>query len=75
MVHGAWYGIGWIGAFWIALIAVIAVIVWLTAGGLRRTSGSSASSSQSPEELLKRRYARGELDTEEYRTRLEELRR
>jgi hypothetical protein len=37
--------------------------------------GSSADTYASPEEILKRRYARGEITTEEYNRMLEELRK
>lgn len=37
--------------------------------------GSSRRDEETPEEILKRRYARGEIEREDYQRRLEDLRR
>jgi putative membrane protein len=70
-----WHGVFpfWMPLFW---LIVIAVLIWLlsrAAGqGARRSSGPKE---ESPETILKRRYARGEIDREEYQRRLEDLRK
>jgi putative membrane protein len=67
--EGGWMGIGmWL--FWILLIVLVVVLVRVLAGG-----GSPAPPGQqdSPLEILKARYARGEIDEEEYRRRRQEL--
>lgn len=67
MGAGSW--IGWIAmiVFWVALIALV---VWgvsraFPAGGGRGDT-SGASPSESPVEILDRRYAAGEIDDERY---------
>lgn len=74
MMWGWESGGGWLmmGFGMLVWVAAIAVVVWLVvrAGGHR-----PAGESESAEELLRRRYAAGELDTEEYQSRLETLRR
>jgi putative membrane protein len=64
----------------IAVIAVIVAIVFLVRY-LGRTGGTSsatvppasASGRESPEDILKRRYAAGEIDREEYLQKLGDL--
>lgn len=67
---GGWLMMGIGMLMWVALVAVA---VWLVirAGGQR----PGASGSESAEDLLSRRYASGEIDAEEYQSRLETLRR
>ena len=65
-------GFGFAGGFmWIFLILVIVVIIAL----FRGVSGSaaSASSSDSSMEILRKRYANGELSDEEFEHRRKEL--
>jgi putative membrane protein len=62
------------GLFWILIIALIIVaVIWLA----RSSSGRAgpASRGATAEEILKQRYARGEIDEEEYHRRLEGLQR
>ena len=67
--EGVWMGVGmWL--FWIALIVVIVVIVKAIPGN---GSGSIAEHHDSPLEILKARYARGEIDEEEFKRRRKEL--
>lgn len=67
---GGWLMMGFGMLIWVALIALV---VWLVirAVGPRQAAGGS----ESAEELLRRRFASGEIDTEEYQSRLEALRR
>lgn len=55
---------------WLVGIGLLAAVVWLVIVGLRPSAPS-----ESPEAILKRRYAAGEIDTKEYETRLEKLHR
>lgn len=75
--HGYGYGYGWgwhlagMFIFWIVLVLVIILLVrWLGVPG-RGPSGPH----ESAEEILKKRYARGEIDKEEFDRRLSDLRR
>ncbi len=63
------------GFMWIVWILLIVLLVWViraAAGG-----GSSGSSppppSETPLDILKKRYARGEIDDEEFERRRREL--
>jgi len=58
--------------WWLVGIGLVALFIWWLFPAARRGSGSSG---ESPEAILKRRYARGEIDREEYKRRLEDLRR
>jgi putative membrane protein len=81
-----WGGGGWGVGFWmmvlfsiVFLVAVIVGIVFLvralSAGGTG-SGGERASQPQreTPEELVRRRYAAGEIDREEYEQKLRDLR-
>jgi putative membrane protein len=69
---GGWgnqgYGMGWFGGifmilFWAVVIAgIIFAIRYLTTGKV----GSEERSAGDPLKILQERYARGEIDTEEY---------
>ena len=68
-------GWGWVMmsfglVFWLALIGLLfwAISEWAT----KRDTGRP-SSAESPREILDRRFARGELDLEEYRRALDAL--
>jgi putative membrane protein len=62
---------GRMGIWWIVGAALIAVIVWTV---LRLSRKPMNGSSESPEKVLKRRYAKGEIDHETYQRTLTELR-
>jgi putative membrane protein len=71
------YGAGWFGSvlmitFWIALIVgIIFLIRWLVVSTRGRAGG--ARSEDSALEILKRRYARGEIDKEEFEEKKRDL--
>ena len=52
----------WWWAFWIVLLIVIFATPWLASGRRRRET-------ENPLEILKKRYASGDLSTEEYEER------
>lgn len=65
------HGGGFMWLFWVLLIiAIVFIFQNITKG---RSSRSSSSASDSPLEILKKRYARGEIDEEEYERRKNEL--
>ena len=68
---GMWFGGGFMWIFWILLIVVI---VWVIKAATDSGTGNNNShSEESPLEILKKRYARGEIDEAEYERRRKEL--
>ncbi len=71
--EGGWmFGGGFMWIVWILLIVLLVWVIRAAAGG-----GSSGSSppppSETPLDILKKRYARGEIDDEEFERRRREL--
>lgn len=73
--HMRWMGnhMGWMGLWWIVGLALLFLVVWAAARA--GSSPGSARAEESPETILKRRYARGEIDREEFDRRLTDLRK
>lgn len=78
--HGGGWG-GWVlmsGVMVLALLALIAVIVvairYLSASDSAPVKAPSDNARPGPENLLAERFARGEIDEDEYRRRLSLLR-
>jgi putative membrane protein len=74
-----WWNDGW-GWWWmmpLLMVAFWAAVAWLIVGLVRgrpaRPEGG-IDRPEPPEQVLAHRYARGELDDEEYRRRLDTLR-
>ncbi len=65
------WGMHW--GWWIFWIVVIIALVWLLSQ--RRTGAPPPPRKESPLELLQRRYAAGEISTEEYEDRRARLER
>jgi len=67
---------GWWWVMGIGFLILLAVLVGVVVMFVTRHSGPSPSTSggRSPEDVLAERYARGEIDDEEYRRRREALR-
>jgi len=71
------YGMGWFGiiimaAFWIAVIVgIVFLIRWLVVS--TRTGGRGGRPEDSVLEILKRRYARGEINKEEFEEKRKDL--
>ncbi len=64
------FGMGFMGLWWIAGLVLVAALAWLVVRG----GGQGVRREGSAEEILKRRYARGEIGREEYQRQLGELR-
>ena len=64
-------GWGWM-VLWMALFwgGTIVLVIW----GVRNWTGSNRQGSSSPLEILEERYARGEIDREEFDSRRQHLR-
>lgn len=72
MMNGWGWGFGMVlwWLFWIALLVLLVVVIWrLVEGRGGRTGGSEESAL----EILKRRYARGEIDREEFEAKKRDL--
>jgi putative membrane protein len=68
----SWHGgHAWWPLLWLLWLSLIGLLIFLFARrGRSRTGGDSSA-----EAILGERYARGEIDAEQYRERLDELRR
>jgi len=66
---GAWTG-GGMWLFWIVLIVIVVLLIRAVSGS---ASSSPPSRQDTPLEILKARYARGEIDDEEFQHRRREL--
>ena len=62
----------WMVLWWVAGIVVLLLLVRLLAG---TTGGFPSRGDETPEQIVMRRYAKGEIEREEYQRRLEDLRR
>ena len=60
----------WMALWWFIGIGLFVVLLWVLLGVVRPSQPD-----QSPEAILRRRYASGEIDTEEYERRLAALRK
>jgi uncharacterized membrane protein len=61
-------------AFWPFLIGLLILLVLALWRG-RRSNGGSDKAAEAPEQILKRRYANGEIDQQTYERMLGELRK
>jgi putative membrane protein len=84
MMPGGMFGGPWVGGgfgifgmilmliFWVLIIAgIVLVVKRLVEQG--RSGGASASSGESALDILKKRYARGEIGTEEFEAKKRDL--
>ena len=64
------------GFGWIFLIIIIGVIIWavVTMSNRNQSSGRTTPADESAEDVLKKRYARGEITEEEYEEMKQNLR-
>lgn len=69
---GHWFGMHW--GWWLFWLVLIGILVWAVARSGRPDRGGLASPPGDAEDELRRRYARGEISEEEYRSRLKVLR-
>jgi len=63
----------WMALWWVVALVVLVLLVRLVAG--TASGGVAPRGDETPEQILKRRYAKGEIEREEYQRRLEDLRR
>ena len=70
---GMFFGGGFMWIFWILVVVALIVVIKAIAGGGGSGSNSRSPQSDSPMEILKKRYARGEIDEQEFERRRKEL--
>ena len=67
------YGHGWgMGWWWIIGLIVLIVVIWLVIKAVNQR-GAGRTSEKSSLDILKDRYARGEIDEEEFEKRKKDL--
>jgi len=64
------FGMGW---WWIIGIILVILIIWVVVRNTNQTNARNSSDNQSAMDILKNRYARGEISKEEYEERKKEL--
>jgi putative membrane protein len=71
-----WYEdgpVGWMGIWWVLDLVLVAVLIWAVLRAAQRPGGTTGPS-ESAEDVLKRRYAKGEIDRDTYQRILKDLR-
>lgn len=61
------------GLFWIVLLGILVVAVVALVRPSQRAGGGGAPQGDTPGEILRRRYARGEIDAAEFEERMRRL--
>ena len=69
MYGGHWFGGGFMWLFWILLIVVVVWAVKVAMGG----GNNSSEKQRSALDILKERYAKGEIDQEEFEQKRRDL--
>ena len=68
---GGWVGMGFMALFWVAVIVgIVFLIRWMVSGNLGQ---QGTPPGESPLDILKKRYARGEINKEEFEERKKDL--
>jgi len=73
MYHNMFFGGMWFN--WLFWIIIIVLIVWLVMSKVNRSQKNSGygSAKESPLDILKNRYAKGEINKEEYNEKKKDL--
>lgn len=73
--HMSGFGWGMMGFAWAVGLGVVGMLVWaIVQAAPRRSQVAAPSSTRSAESILADRFARGDIDEDEYRRRLDTLR-
>lgn len=76
LMHGGgyWLGMGLHGLFWIGLLVLVVVMVaWVARSATRPGLEGAGANGPSAREILDERFARGEIEKDEYLARKETL--
>jgi len=73
-MFGSGPGMGAGGVWLVVLLVGLAVLAWGLIEVRRRDAGSGRRTAPSPEDILRERFARGEITEEDFRQRLRALR-
>ena len=68
--HGMGFGMGW---GWIIGLILLALIVWLVVRTTSQNLGTKAEVRDSALDVLRKRYARGEIDKQEFEEKKSDL--
>lgn len=68
-INGHGWGMGWA---WIFVLLILIIVIWLIIRMVNQNSQSQAGQ-KTPLDILKERYARGEIDKEEFEERKKDL--
>jgi putative membrane protein len=74
--YGLPFGLGWVMMllFWgLVIAAMVALIRWLVMPAVGQGRTGSTSTHKTPADILRERYARGEIEREEFLRRLEDV--
>jgi putative membrane protein len=66
MDGGMWSWLAWIVLFLVVLAAIVIASIFITRSLWKRGDGSPSSHRETALDILKERYARGEIDRDEY---------
>ena len=73
--HMSGFGWGMMGFAWITGLLIIGLVVWAVVQSMQRgRSKAVPNAARTAESILADRFARGEIDDDEYRRRLDTLR-
>ena len=73
---GQGYGMGlWVFILWALIIGVVAVVIYVLLNSRKHNQGSSANNLRQGNavDMIKERYAKGEISREEYTQMMEDL--
>ena len=74
--YGHMDGFGWgmMGLGWLVMLVIVGLVVWVIVQASSGSSPRKHDPTASGQQILADRYARGEIDEDEYRRRSSELR-
>ncbi len=71
---GEFGGHGWeMGWWWIIGLIIVFAVIWIFVKSMNQNTGSTQSPGKSAFDILKERYAKGEIDKQEFEKRKKDL--